>query len=230
MVRQKQLALNDAADWLGDWHPLTEQLGSANGLVELGSVSTLLRLPQVRDRQSLQRFLTEYHARILFPLELPAIQTAFHHASHNELRELVAFDQQLAGEPLLQHFAGPSQRAGQTQLRKLRPLRDSRFVQRYLNAVETGQAHGWHTLIYGLTLSIYSLPLRQGSLGYCHQTTRGFIYAAARSLQLSEFSCRVLFDSLCADLPVRLQTTFGPPSVAPASASSQTTLEPVHQE
>ena len=44
MVKQTQVALSDAAEWLGDWHPLAEQLGSADGLVSLGSVSTLLRL------------------------------------------------------------------------------------------------------------------------------------------------------------------------------------------
>ena len=48
MVTQTQLALNDAADWLGDWHPLAEQLGSADGLVTLGSVSASLRLVSTR--------------------------------------------------------------------------------------------------------------------------------------------------------------------------------------
>jgi hypothetical protein len=43
--------------------------------------------------------------------------------------------------------------------------------------------------------------LRQGLLGYAHQTTRGFIYSAARMLRLSEHQCRTLFDSLSADLP-----------------------------
>jgi urease accessory protein UreF len=80
-------------------------------------------------------------------------------------------------------------------------LRDQRIVKRYLHAVEAGFAHGWHTLVYGLTLEVYSLALRQGLLGYAHQTTRGFIYAAARMLQLSEYQCRELFESLCADLP-----------------------------
>ena len=70
--------------------------------------------------------------------------------------------------------------------------------------METGLAHGWHTLVYGLTLEIYSLALRPGLLGYAHQTTRGFIYAAARMLQLSEHQCRELFESLCADLPQAL--------------------------
>jgi urease accessory protein UreF len=70
-------------------------------------------------------------------------------------------------------------------------------VQRYLSAVESGQAHGWHTLVYGMTLVLYSLPLRQGLLGYAHQTTRGFIHAAARGLQLKEAECRDLFDELC---------------------------------
>ncbi len=201
MVNQTQLALNDAAEWLGDWHPLAEQLGSADGLVTLGSVSGLLQLAPVRSLPGLRRFLRKYQAEILLPCELPAIQSAHGHASRYEVRELVALDRSLAAEPNLRLFGLASSRVGQYQLRKLRPLRDQRVVQRYLQAVESGEASGWHTLVYGLTLAVYSLPLRQGLLGYAHQTTRGFIYASARSLRLSEHQCRVLFDTLCANLP-----------------------------
>jgi urease accessory protein UreF len=206
MVTQTQLALNDAAEWLGDWHPLAEQLGSTDGLVTLGSVSATLRLGPVHNLPSLRRFLLDYHSHILLPFELPAIQRAHGHASRHEVRELVAFDEDLGGQPLLQAFAEASRRVGQSQLRKLRPLRDQRVVQRYLDAVESGEANGWHTLVYGLTLSVYSLPLRQGLLGYAHQTTRGFIYSAARMLHLSERQCRALFDGLCAKLPEAVET------------------------
>ena len=200
MVEQKQLALTDPTEWLGDWHPLAEQLGSTNGLIALGSISTRCRLGPVRDFRSLRRFLEGYHERVLLPLELPAIYCAHEHALRNELRELVALDQQIAGETLLRDFASASRRVGQCQLQKLRPLRDHRLVQRYLQAVENGQAAGWHTLVYGVTLAIYSLPLRQGLLGYAHQTTRGFIYSAARGLKFSERKCRALFDELSSDL------------------------------
>ena len=84
-------------------------------------------------------------------------------------------------------------------------MRDQRVVQRYLQAVESDQADGWHTLVYGLTLAVYSLPLRQGLLGYGYQTTRGFIYAAARPLQLSEMNCRALLEELCANLPLAVE-------------------------
>lgn len=206
MLKGRPLALTDATDWLGDWHPLAEQLGSADGLVELGSVSSLLRLPPVHNIPSLHKFLGQYQLCILLPLELPAIESAHGHASRNELRELIALDQELAAEAVLQNFAAPSRRVGQAQLQKLRPLRDQRVVQRYLNAVESGEAHGWHTLVYGLTLAVYSLPLRQGLLGYAHQTIRGFIYSAARMLDLSERACRQLFDELCADLPLAIES------------------------
>ena len=201
MVNQTQLALNDATDWLGEWHPLAEQLGSADGLLALSSVSASLRLAPVQSVTALRNFLRGYHARILLPHEFPAIQRACDHAAHHELRELVALDQSLAAEPALQPFASPSRRVGQYQLRKLRPLRDDRVVQRYLHCVERGEAHGWHTLVYGLTLAVYSLPLRQGLLGYAHQTTRGFIYSAARTMPLSEHQCRRLFEAFCAPLP-----------------------------
>ena len=213
MVKQTQLALTDATEWLGDWHPLAEQLGSTDGLRTLCSVSTLLALKPVNDLCSLRRFLESYQSQILIPFELPAIQTAFGHVSRHEVRELIAFDQQFSGEPLLKDFASASQRVGQAQIRKLRPLRDDRVVQRYLAAVEAGEAKGWHTLVYGLTLAIYSLPLRQGLLGYAQQTTRGFIYAAARPLELSERDCRVVFDQMCEGLPEAVEKLVGEKAV-----------------
>ena len=201
MVKQTQVALSDAAEWLGDWHPLAEQLGSTDGLVTLGTVSASLRLVPVHNLPSLRQFLRNYQSQILLPFELPAIRSAHGHAAHQEVRELVALDQSLAEQPILTGFAAASRRVGRSQLRKLRPLRDQRAVQRYLHAVESGEANGWHTLVYGLTLAVYSLPLRQGLLGYAHQTTRGFIHSAARMLRLSEHQCRALFDSLSANLP-----------------------------
>src|SRR2546421_8063210 len=201
LLNREQLALSDAGEWLGDWHPLAEQLGSTDGLLALGSVSALLRLRPVQDAASLRRFLHEYQKQILIAVELPAIHSAWEYANGHAVRELVSLDQRLAAEPALAEFAEPSSRVGQFQLRKLRPLRDDRVVQRYLRAVESGEARGWHTLVYGLTLAVYSLPLRQGLLGYAHQTTRGFIYAAARLLRLSERECRRIFDESCADFP-----------------------------
>jgi len=201
MIKQTQVALSDPAEWLGHWHPLAEQLGSADGLATLGSMSSLLRLRPVRDRVSLKQFLRQYQQEILLPLELPAIRAAYGHTQRNELRELVELDQQLCGRAVLTNFAAASRRVGHYQLQKLRPLRDQKIVRRYLHAVETGLAHGWHTLVYGMTLEIYSLALRQGLVGYAHQTTRGFIYSAARVLSLSERDCRDIFEELCADLP-----------------------------
>jgi urease accessory protein UreF len=214
MVNSNQLALNDAAEWLGVWHPLAEQLGSADSLVTLSSVSRMLNIQPVSDRRSLELFLRHYHDRVLVASELPAIQNAYSHATRNELRELVALDRELEQDQVLDVFRDPSRRVGQTQLQKLRPLRDQRFVQRYLQAVESGQANGWHTLVYGVTLWIYSLPLRQGLLGYAHHTTRGFIYSAAWSLRLSERDCRRLFDDLSPDLPAAVENLLREPAVA----------------
>jgi urease accessory protein UreF len=199
----------DAAEWLGDAHPLVEQLGSAEGLASLHALAESLRARPVNSLAALREFLLLYRERVLLPHELPAIKTAFEHASRNEMRELNAFDQQLASETALQDFSGASKRVGRGQLQKLRPLRDERIVQRYLTSVESGEAHGWHTLVYGLTLVVYSLPLRQGLLGYAQQTTRGFIHATARGLKLTEAECRELFDELCAPLPSAVDLLVG---------------------
>ena len=216
---QPQLA-HDPAEWLGDAHPLVQQLGTADGLASLHGLADSLRARPIASLPALREFLRCYHQRILLPHELPAIQKAFVHASHNELRELIALDQQLSAEPSLQDFAGASHRVGQGQLQKLRPLRDERLVQRYLAAVENQEARGWHTLVYGLTLAVYSLPLRPGLLGYAHQTTRGFIHAAARSLELTEAECQDLFEELCAPLPATVDLLVGKLAVSEGAPST----------
>ncbi|HMP84329.1 MAG TPA: urease accessory UreF family protein [Verrucomicrobiota bacterium] len=200
---------HDPAEWLGDAHPLIQQLGSVDGLASLDALAQSLVSRPVNSAAALWEFLCGYHERILLPHELPAIRVAFDRSCRNEIRELIAFDKQLSGEPALREFAGASRRVGLAQLQKLRPLRDERGAQRYLSAVEAGNAHGWHTLVYGLTLVVYSLPLRQGLLGYAHQTTRGFIHAAARSLQLTEAECRSLFDERVSLLPAAVERLIG---------------------
>jgi len=102
---------------------------------------------------------------------------------------------------LLRCFATASQRVGKTQLKRLRPLRDQRLVQRYLHAVQTGEAHAWHTVVYGVILWLYSLPLRQCLLSYAHQTTLGFLRSAAGPLRLTGAHCEDLLSEAGSGFP-----------------------------
>jgi urease accessory protein UreF len=216
MLPHGQTARLDAAELLGELHPFMAQLGSADGLVTLSAVSASLRLPRVDSLAGLAAFLEAYRARVLLAFELPAICRACHHAARHEVRELVALDQALARKRALKPFAAASRRVGRSQLEKLRPLRDERVVQRYLEAVEAGHAHGWHTLVFGLTLAVYSLPVRQGLLTYARQTLGGFVRAAARPLGLTKAECLELLERVCVDLPTQLE---GIVSESPSSPS-----------
>ncbi len=206
MLRQTNL---ETTELLGDWHPLVQQLGSTEGLIALSTASHSLQLNHVDSVPTLLRFLEAYQSQILIPHELPAIQRAYRHASRNETRELIACDQLVATEPILKPFAGASRRVGQAQLKRLRPLRDHRLLQRYLRAVEAGSAHGWHTLVYGVTLSVYSLPVLQGLSSYEKQTLLGFIHAVSRTLRLSENQCRGLLEELSPALPRSMEPILG---------------------
>jgi urease accessory protein UreF len=199
----------EAIGLLGECHPLLEQLGSADGLFTLSGVAATLRLPKVDSLAALARFLEAYQSEVLLTLDLPAIYRAHHHACHNQARELVALDLEMALQGAYRDFASASRRVGRSQLRRLRPLRGERIVQRYLQAVEQERAQAWHTLVYGLTLAIYSLPVRQGLFHYARQTLRGFIQAAARPLRLSAAECSALLEKLCAALPGRVETILG---------------------
>lgn len=202
MISSEQVLRSEPAELLGDWHPLVSQLGSTEGLVEFASLANLLKVGAVEDDSGLRNFLKRYTHELMLPRELPAIRRAFDHATCNELRELIAFDREHAPGPELRDFASASRRVGQEQLRRLRPLRDHRFIQRYLRAVNEGRADAWHTLVYGVTLAVYSLPLRQGLLHYGAETLRGFVQIACRSLTLSEGALQKMLDERFAELVV----------------------------
>lgn len=199
----------ETTELLGEWHPLVQQLDSTEGLVSLSTASHSLQLNNVDSVQSLMQFLEAYQSHILIPFELPAIQRSFRHASRNETRELIAYDLQLAEETTLKPFANASRRVGQAQLKRLRPLRDHRLLQRYLRAMDNNQAHGWHTLVYGVTLSVYSLPVLQGLSSYEKQTILGFMHAVSRTLRLSENDCLDLLAQLSPSLPCSTEPILG---------------------
>lgn len=205
MTSQSIVARPTTEQLLGDTMLLAEQIGSAGGLVALSGTADSQQFQRVTDLPSLGRFLRNYQSRVLIPLELPAICQAYHHASRYEVRELIELDRRLSSEPLIQDFATASQRVGKTQLKRLRPLRDQRLVQRYLHAVETGEAHAWHTLVYGMILSLYSFPLRQGLLNYAQLTTRGFVDSVAGRLRLAESQCCEVTEEMDVQFPAAIK-------------------------
>jgi urease accessory protein UreF len=204
MHGQLQPAPASAADLAGDLAALIEQLGSPAGTASLGATAALLNCPRVASACSLRAFLEVYCTRVLVPLELPAILQAWQHASRLESRELIALDARLAAEPVLQPLARASRHAGRQQLRRLRPLRDHKLVQRYLAALDAGQAHGWHMLVFGLTLAVYSLSPRQGLMVFAQQTLAGFSRGAARRLNLSAAELASIVDIACAGVPAEV--------------------------
>jgi urease accessory protein UreF len=198
----------------GDPGRLAEQLGSIEDLAVLGPGLARAHAHRITDATSLRRFLLDYVQGTLVPGELPVITRAHRHAQQYEVGELIAMDQGLSLGRLAPELAEASRRVGGSQLRRLRPLRDQRLVQRYLRAVETGQAHGWHTVVYGLVLSLYSLPLRQGLLGYGNQTIRGLVNGAAARLPLTQDECVRIEEEAGASLPAAVQALLTPPDGA----------------
>jgi len=195
-------ARSKAENLLGDFRALLQQIGSPG--VELAPNgpfwSAVFEAPS-----ALGQFLEDYLTRLLLPYELPAIVAACGHAGRGELRELLAQDRALAAPLLATPFAAPSQRMGLLQLARLRPLRDSRIVQRYLAAVESGHAHGWHTVVYGVTMAVFSLPLRQGLLYYSQETLSVLASAAGRSKSLGQSELDEMLSGLLARVPAGVE-------------------------
>jgi hypothetical protein len=156
-------------EWWGDVRALAAGLGVDGGWESGG----MTRVEAATER--LEEFLTGYTDRFLVPEEWPVIVAAHGHALAGRSTELLMLDRAWGERVGIRPFAEASLRTGQRQLNRLRPIRDHRVVQRYLDAVAEGRAHGWHPLVYGVWLGVFGLPLRQGLMRYSEQVLGGFV-------------------------------------------------------
>lgn len=151
-------------------------------------------------RESLRRWRDE----ALPARDWPGIVEAWTLARAEKGRELVEMDGRWTIAHGAEPFADASRAVGRRQLGKLRPLRDVRAVQRYLAAIDRGDAQGWHPIVFGVVTAVFNLPLRPALLSYATSTLEGFVQAAAGPLGLREPQAEALASTLVAALPLRL--------------------------
>lgn len=196
-----------AADERVDTRALARHLGSADELTTLSPTACTHHLTKIHSLPALRDFLHEYKSSVLAPHEFRHVYQSCTLAGRGHIRELLMLDEQVCAEPALKEFQLASRHVGKRQLNRMRALRDLRVVQKYCAAVNAGTAYGWHTLVYGVVLSTYALPLRQGLLHYGRQTLGGFIHAAARSLDLRDETCLELQLEMNSTLPRLIEET-----------------------
>lgn len=192
---------------LGDVRALAEQAGPARAA--LAPVAPTLT--NVTGVPALREFVAAYAQEALAGREWPAILRAWQLAREGQARELIALDREWTALHRAATFAEASYLVGRRQLNKLRPLRHERVVQRYAAAIEAGEARGWHPLVYGVTLAVFNLPLRQGLVNYAAQTLGGLVDSAERRHGLPAPECQALLDEVNERLPLSLPPLPGMP-------------------
>ena len=190
---------------LGELRAALEQLGSSEALINLEAAAGAVAHGNVSDWETFRNFITTFKLNVVCEHELPTIFRAYSHASANECRELIELDQRIAEGQSGVPFAEASRRIGQLQLKWLAPLRGERVVARYNAAVQEGKAAAWHTLVYGVTLAVYSIPVRQGLIGYATQILRRYIESAASAFGVGADEQDKLLNGVSADLPQQVE-------------------------
>lgn len=179
-AKQFSSALSEAADW----RAIEEQLGSPEEATAMSAAVFADSIKGIQSAGQLRDFVAQFQAQILGPQELPIILRSYNHARRSEGREVIQLDRSVKVDD--KALAAASVRVGRNQLRRMRALRHEKVVGKYWDAVRGGDASAWHTVVFGVVLAVYSIPLRQGLHHYTQQTVRGFLEAGARTLRLRE--------------------------------------------
>lgn len=177
-------APHDSEELAGDVAPFAAAIGSAEALACFADLAAFIGVPQPANAGALRSLLSGYREKVLGGVELPAIRDAFEHARRGEARELIELDRRLARQLGRSGLAQASRLTGRQQLRLLRPLKDQ-SLQRYIRAVDDGEATGWHVVVFGILLAVFSLPLRQGLAHYAGKNQQGLLDAVSPRMALT---------------------------------------------
>ena len=153
------------------------------------------------DLRGLRLFLDRYERDILRPIELPAVLSAYWFANRGQFRELLELDAELSANASLMPFAEASLAVGREHLRLLKPMYDQRMVQRFRKCVVAGEARGWNPVVFGVFLSIHSVPVREGLVQFGTQLWNGFVNGAQKSCRLPDGECTELLGEYLERLP-----------------------------
>ena len=156
---QSQIDLNSL--WEGHCYDHMESEGTVLRVASLDSPAWDQFLSLELDGELLQFVTTT-----LFDLELPMVAEAFGLVSRGNWNEFVNLDERLGVEMKSEAFREASRRTGVHRLGVLAPLEDHKMLQRYRRAVGSGDAVGWHPLVYAIFIDAYSIPLREGLSHY----------------------------------------------------------------
>ena len=160
-----------------------------------------LDIEGVTDLRGLRLFLERYEREVLRPIELPTVQSAYWFANRGQFRELLELDAELSANDSLIPFARASLSVGREQLRLLKPMYDQRMVQRFRKCVVAGEARGWNPIVFGMFLSIHSIPVREGLLQFGRQIWSGIVNGVQESCDLSDEDCNALLGETIDRLP-----------------------------
>ena len=164
-----------------------------------------LRLPHpILSAQADPRpFLESHRDGVVIALDWPVILEAAELTRLGRHRDLLELDRNYPARRAGQ-WTEASFRVGRRQLSRLKVCRDLRVVQRYLAAVEDGQAHAWNPIVFGVAMAAFNLPYRSGLLHYASTLLRGFAERCRpRNVPLADWT--VWMDSLEAPLPEAVQ-------------------------
>jgi hypothetical protein len=82
---------------------------------------------------------------------------------------------------------------------------DQRMMQRFRKCVLAGEARGWNPIVFGMFLSIHSVPVREGLLQFGRQIWSGFVNGVQESCGLPDDECTALLDETIDRLPAWIE-------------------------
>ena len=201
-----QTVLNTDALPAGGLHPYAAQLDALEGVLCVDSISRALGTASARTPLELSMLLERYRVTLLEPVELAAVAAAHRHAARGEALELIALDESLVStHPEWLQLAPASQRFGTDHLKRLQPLRDERVVQRFLDAAREGRAPANHPVVFGLTMAVFSIALRQGLGDYAQSALEAVVATTAAKLKLTQADRDDLISRSQARLPEAIE-------------------------
>lgn len=156
------------------------------GYAHSAGLETYVQQGLVHNRTTATEFITEMLARNLLYTDAAFVSLAYDAAAAGNLDNLLQLDEECSAVKLPREIRQASQKLGTRLLKIFQPIIDAPFSKQYARAIDTKEAIGNYSIVFGLYAAVMSIPKEDALAGFYYNAAAGMVTNSVKLVPLGQ--------------------------------------------
>lgn len=156
------------------------------GFSHSAGLETYVQLGIVKDKKTAREFITMQLSQNIHYTDAAFVSLAYDAAKKNDMEELIRMDEECTAVKLPREMRQASQKLGLRLLKTFAPICNDAFANRYRIAIESGEAVGHYSIVFGLYAFAMEIAKKDALTGFFYNAAVGMVTNSVKLIPLGQ--------------------------------------------